>query len=125
MRLQFARKSGSSKGPALTKRSSDYLPKDPARQQTTGHKQDTRAERQERGATRVGKLAARGSRSGAVVILSTTSRSGCGRSRRSGSGVDVHIAASSDALKAREHLVLVDAELLREASRSSWSQSTY
>ena len=109
----------------ITRHSSDYLPKDPARQQTTSNKHDTHAEREERGATRVGKLAARGSRSGAVVILSATSRSGRGRSRRSGSGVDVHIAASSDALKAREHLVLVDAELLREAARSSWSQSTY
>src|SRR5215212_8759388 len=70
------------------------LPNDPASQQATGQEQGARTDRE---------------------YWSTTRGRERGGSSRSGSGgVNVHVAASSDAAEARAHLVLLDAQILRD-----------
>ena len=56
-----AKKAGPRRGPLSKRRCSACLPDDPAGQKTTGHQQRASAKREQRGAARVGKLAARGS----------------------------------------------------------------
>src|SRR5215208_4960348 len=110
------------------------LPNDPASQQTTGHQQGSRTQRQQRGTARGGKRATRSSRCGATAAAAArrsgaaaaaaTGRSGAtaatGRSRsdhgrrRSRSVIDVDVPTGSDALEARAHLVLADAQILRD-----------
>src|SRR5687767_7251236 len=109
-------KAGPRRDPLSKRWCSAYLPNDPAGQEPTGHQQRTRAKREQRGTTRVGKLAARSSRGGAAAATTATATA-TGRSRGRGrgllvgnngsiSGVDVDVLASGDAVEAREHLVL-------------------
>src|SRR5215212_5674046 len=109
------------------------LPNDPASQQTTGHQQGSRTQRQQRSTTRGGKRATRSSRCGATAAASTSgaaaatgcsgataatttgrSRSDHGRRRSGAAATDVDVPTGSDALEARAHLVLVDAQILRD-----------
>jgi hypothetical protein len=112
------------------------LPNDPARQQTTSHKQRTRAKRYQRSTTRGRQLTTSSCRSGAssssgaaTTATATTTSSGRSSSATTSSssasstssssassGVDVHVLTSSDAVETRKHLVLADTELLRNAS---------
>src|SRR5215212_4100097 len=109
------------------------LPNDPASQQTTGHQQGSRTQRQQRGTARGGKRATRSSRCGATAAAAarrsgaaatatrrsraaatTTGRSGHGHRRSGAAATDVDVPTGSDALEARAHLVLVDAQILRD-----------
>src|SRR5215210_622300 len=128
-RSRRARKKRAPEGARLRDASPVYLPNDPAGQKTTAHQQGTCTQREQRGTTRGGKRAARSSRSGAASSSTTTaaaSRSGATTAGRSGrrnahrsrsrAATDVNVAARSDALEAGEHLVLADAQILRDAS---------
>src|SRR5918994_1097552 len=118
------KKAGPRRSPLLKRLRSVYLPNDPACQQTTGHKQRSRAKRNQRCTTRRGKRTTSSSRRRAATTATTcgsSASSGRGRSaftsRSSAiSGVDVHVLASGDAVETRQHLVLANAKLLRDAS---------
>src|SRR5215217_7618049 len=102
-----------------------YLPNDPAGQKSTAHQQGTRTQREQRGTARGGKRAARSSRSGAATTAAsrsgasapaTAGRSGHGDRRSRSRAADVDVPTGSDAAEARAHLVLVDVQILRDAS---------
>src|ERR687898_379956 len=120
------KKAGPRRSPLLKRLRSVYLPNELTRQQTTGHKQRTRAKRNQRCTTRRGKRTTSSSRRRAAATATTSGR-GRGRGRSAfttatttgssaRSGVDVHVLASGDAANARQHLILANAKLLRDAS---------
>ena len=112
--MKSARKKRAPEGTRLLAvRPVSYLPNDPAGQQTTGHKQGSSAERNQRSATRARERATRCSGSRATAATAATAASG----RRSGAvNVDHDVLRSRSRAEARQDLLLVDMEGLGSAS---------
>jgi hypothetical protein len=96
---------------------SGYLPNDPARQQTTGHKQHTSAKRDQRRTTRGWERASSRSRSSSATAAATGSRSRSGTAAATAHvDVDRAVLKRSGLAEARQHLLLVDAKALGSPS---------